>query len=101
MLFNTIRDFFVEHIFGGATYDGRVFNPHIGQNQTNHNVIGLNGIAVTNPSVVMADSQTLRMSVADWLSTTATIVSMIVILILICLFIRWIFKVVSGAIILR
>lgn len=105
MLFTIIRDFFVEHVFGGITSTGRDVNVgYIGRLFTGSNWVtgsGNNFGVPINASYDNVGGGIQYIHLMDWLSTTATIISMIIILVLICLFIRWIFRVLSGALTMR
>lgn len=102
-LFNSIRDFFVRYVFGGTltnTSDSNNYFYGIGQ-VNGSNVFVRSNISFVKTGLLDPNGNPIYLRFGDWLSSMATIVSMITIVILICLFIRWIFKIVSGAIILR
>lgn len=104
-LWNLIRDFFVEHIFGGCTSSDVWFeNNFIGQ----LNDANLNGARATtttymfpvSPTLIDADdnvfSYTQYIGLGDWLSTTFTIITLILLVIFLYIFVKWIFKLFSG-----
>ena len=99
MLWDLIRDFFVEHIFGGYNSNG-VNSPALVGWLYNHNddeVIDW----YTNDYYVINfenDGNTYSLSMGDWLSTTATIISITIIVVLCCLFVYKIVKLIGGLI---
>lgn len=112
-LWNLIRDFFVEHIFGGVNSAGSEFAD---------NFIGnFYGIANGNEDFVNANSNTPLLPVAkwqysdmfysggivntdtymsvglgDWLSTTFTVITLVLLVMFLYIFVKWIFKLFSG-----
>lgn len=107
MLFTIIRDFFVQHVWGGYDSQFQPYSPFIGQffNQDfNLDQPGIAEIYVPvgkNLVSSLGDEVDMYISLGDWLSTTSTIITMVVILVCIAFFIRWLFKVVSNSILLR
>lgn len=103
-LWNIIRDFFVEHVFGGINSAQRYFNGTLGAFvRSDNNAVQVGSI--TNVFVPISARgngvEYIAMNVGDWLSTTATIATLIIILVVIACFIRWIFKVCSNSLLLR
>lgn len=68
MLWDLIRDFFVQYIFGGTSYSGDVYTPSIG---------GLGEIFLNDLEFTFFGNS---YNIADWLSTTATIIVMCLII---------------------
>lgn len=106
MLFDIIRDFFVLHVWGGRLANGTAVNTWIGNGvaKDGTSVFGVNcnSIAVPIKAWSINNSKEIAyITIGDWLSTTSTIITMVVILVCIAFFIRWIFKVCSNAILLR
>lgn len=82
MLWDIIRDFFVEHIFGGVTSTGNIFAPTIMSGKTTLDpVFNIGGLSI---------------SLADWLSTTATIIMLVLLLIMLLSLVRFVIRQVSG-----
>lgn len=109
-LWNIIRDFFVQYIFGGTLSNG---------SQIIHNIIGKVNVYVNGSFddryLISTDflgfvfnganfdydyeSQIVSfISVGDWLSTTATIITLCAICFFLFLFVRWLFRLTSGLI---
>lgn len=104
MLFTIIRDFFVKHVWGGISSDGITTSGRIGR------FVALDGASKTATGndffipikgLYYDGSELGYINFCDWLSTTSAIITMVLILICIAFFIRWIFKVCSNAILLR
>lgn len=107
MLFDIIRDFFVQHVWGGIDSNGDYFYARLGSFISGLNFetyIDLDGTNYYVPigGIDGADDYYVQgIAFSDWLSTTSTIITLVLILICIAFFIRWIFKVCSNAILLR
>lgn len=99
-LWNIIRDFFVEYIFGGKTSNGQQFYSLVGQN-FNTTSVRNNGVFFNTGFVYGGGVEAVYISMGDWLSTTATIITLIGICILLWLFVRWLFRLTSNLITLR
>lgn len=105
MLWNIIRDFFVQYVFGGIDSYGEFYNVHLGTLVVdaydypivngNDYFVSISGYSGLNDSVV------LGISFSDWLSTTATIITLCLLVAFLFLVVRWLFKLVSGLITLR
>ena len=98
MLWDLIRDFFVQQIFGGYDSNGVDYplvlgvDPNSGDEFNNFILcfpIGLNGDDLARPMYI---------GLGDWLSTTATAISITIIVVLCCLFIYKLVKLVGGLI---
>lgn len=89
MLWDIIRDFFVVHIFGGTDSNFGVYNPMLFNNDND-------GDFYTNTVYIKLfqdlDGSPLYWSVGDYLSTVATIITMVVILLLCCALIKKIYN---------
>lgn len=84
-LWNLIRDFFVENIFGGTASSG-----------TNY-YFKVNAYNTTGQLQVFEDlSGNVHLSLGDWLSDTFTIITLILLVIFLYIFVKWIFKLFSG-----
>lgn len=101
MLWDVIRDFFVQYVFGGMTSDLRSFAGYVG-----------NVTSIDNGDVLLTtDSLALPMGgfdamnselfgyiyLGDWLSTTATIITLCLLLFAVFLGIKFLFKLVAGS----
>lgn len=99
MLWDAIRDFFVQHIFGGyssndvlySTLLGRTYDFEAEEAYDSY----LNDFAFTFNDSYGAK---LSLGLADWLSTTATIITITIIVILCALFVYKIIKLIGGLI---
>lgn len=100
MLWNLIRDFFVVHIFGGTTSIGDEFDAHFGNiiefvdGSFDDSYFGgcLNiGYKIGNNGY--ADQY---LYIGDYLSSTATMISIVIILVLCCLFIKKMVSTISN-----
>lgn len=107
MIWDYIRDFLVQYIFGG--YDsngvgygallGRLDNTEYGEyyiNTTDYLV--LNNQFVSDGGEVTGG---FSMSLGDWLSTTATIIIMCLAVFLMIMLVRWVWRLVTSAFLLK
>ena len=97
MLWDLIRDFFVMHVFGGTLVDGTEIRISGGAIVTSDETLSkLNDLYYC----IGVDSEGIKydMPLADWLSTTATIISITIIVVLCCLFVYKIIKLIGGLI---
>lgn len=97
MLWDVIRDFFVQYVFGGYLSNGQSVAAPISRyggvasTTTNTYVeMGLN-----NPTGVM------KMPIGDWLSTTATIITLCLLFFAAVKFVIWLTKYFAGVISMR
>lgn len=108
-LWNIIRDFFVQYIFGGQTSNGTNFNANrlgnlyiIENGSVNGNAIastGKFGFFFDNlGGNYMVGEAHWFMPLGDWLSTTATIITLCAICFFLFLFVRWLFRLTAGLI---
>lgn len=106
MLWNLIRDFFVMHVFGGITSTGVVYLAQVGNiasfdngvyedywNASADEVFFNIGFYTTENGI-----RNSYIGLSDWLSTTATAISITIIVVLCCLFIYKIIRLVGGLI---
>lgn len=106
MLWNIIRDWFVQYIFGGVTSNGNYFACSIG-----HVYDNINGIAdadqIASTDVLQVpigdclidDEYTgyaSHIAFGDWASTLSTIIVLILICVFLFLCVRYLFKVGAG-----
>ena len=105
MLFTLIRDWFVAYVWGGYSSTGTYYKLPIGRifSTTGNNSWGydLNSVVAFNGNY---DDRFLNVNgvygMADWLSTTSTIVVMIGLCIGLYFVVRWLFRLTSGLILL-
>lgn len=109
MLWDIIRDWFVQNIFGGCDSNQDFFETHLGNgyyvlsgtsNYESYPTGDYWGYAMPGFSDIdmYNDGSVYLMSIGDWLSTTATIIVLCVGCFLAFAFIAWLFKKVGGAI---
>lgn len=104
-LWNLLRDFFVEYIFGGINSVGIMFKGRIGA------LVTFDGTSTTsiNPAsstdlllnVGTFGGKDYAVSLGDWLSTSCTVVTLVAFVIILFLLLKWLFKVISGFILLK
>ena len=101
-LWNLIRDFFVENIFGGFLSDGNFIENKIGglnSSYTTDTEMGYTGslfYQVSNYDWVNDSPTPVYLGLGDWLSTTFTIITLILLVIVLYIFVKWIFRLFSG-----
>lgn len=104
MLWDLIRDFFVMHVFGGNTSQGTIYSAHLGYfnfiDLSTDEYVGEGNLFTSEPLVKMFQDENLKYygGFGDWLSTTATIISITIIVVLCCLFVYKIIKLIGGLI---
>lgn len=104
-LWNIIRDFFVQYIFGGVTSANVKYDTFFGRFfDTDNSFYNVTNLFV--PIGEMKDSNhattTLKyMAVGDWLSTTFTIITLVIFIVILFLLLKWLFKTISGLILLK
>lgn len=107
MLWDIIRDFIVEHITGGYNSAGTGYITTIGtlfnaENETSGIGTNVNTfIEVTNFYNLDEGGYFSYMTLGDWLATTITAVIMILLVVFAVWLVRWIFKAVSSAFLLK
>lgn len=110
MIWDFIRDFFVQFIFGGTCSDGSSFGGLIGAfiNTDGDYLLGKgdevyysNGTICLSTMEVESLGHEWYITLGDWLSTTATIIVMCLIVFLLICLVRWIFRAVSSAMLLK
>lgn len=95
MLWDLIRDFFVQHVFGGYDSEGNAFSTFIGKLK---DVDGAEDLSWAESIWFTIDSNGNQLALGDWLSTTATAISITIIVVLCCLFIYKIVRLIGGLI---
>lgn len=112
LLWDIIRDWFVQFVFGGNTSSGEEFGGSIGYGWLNSGDANIEGDPLFSSGrlgVVLSgfsDSYTgyvdeanhvtsgdLVLSLGDWLSTTATIITLIALCLFLFLAVKWVFNV--------
>lgn len=105
-LWNIIRDFFVKYVFGGFASDSEFYGRNIiGNFITIWGEGDFGGTTVTTPDLYFfipdiyqdvsgnaPGSDLLYFSFGDYLSTTATIIVLVVLAVIVALGIRWLFR---------
>lgn len=100
MLWDIIRDFFVQYVFGGMTSDFRSFAGYVG----NVTSIENGDVSLTTDTLALPMGGFEAMNselfgyiyLGDWLSTTATIFVLVLLCVCAGLFVRWMFKWIGG-----
>lgn len=101
MLWDLIRDFFVIHVFGGTTSTIEYYNASWGEfsvltseNESYDAYLGNEVLFV----VSKGNGSVFTTNMSDWLSTTATAISITIIVVLCCLFVYKIIRLIGGLI---
>ena len=103
-LWDLIRDFFVMHVFGGTTSQDVSYYTTWGAYLEDYSGVGYYEYAYKVGSWAHIDEGVITgyeptyITGADWLATTATIISISIIVILCCLFVYKIIKLIGGLI---
>lgn len=102
MLWDLIRDFFVQNIFGGLDSEGFYHSFNIGSGSIYDGENWTSEI-LTNEGLVYqvqnsADGLPYYLTLGDWLSTTASVISITIIVVLCCMFIYKIVRLIGGLI---
>lgn len=101
LIWDYIRDFLVQNIFGGWLSDGTYVDTCFGFDNGGGSIIG-NDIYYTLNGYISATTGTdVTISLSDWLATTTTIIIMCLIVVLFAMLVRWVFKTVVSAFLLR
>jgi len=102
-LWNIIRDFFVQNVFGGSLSNGSMVNiGRVGQMFGADGMVGnagMNNFAVYIGEQKYSGSSILtatHINLGDWLSTTATIITLVLLTAVMYLMVKWIFRVFAG-----
>lgn len=109
MLWDLIREFFVVHVFGGTLqsdngiqyYNGAIGQLTNGSPNGDANYYNANLTNVMMPlKVFSSDGEEILnyISLGDWLSTSATIISITIIVVLCCMFVYKIIRLIGGLI---
>jgi hypothetical protein len=96
MLWDLIRDFFVTHIFGGYDSVGNTYGGVVGF--FDGDLWYSNELGTNAQNVFADDNISGQFYLGDYLSTIATIISITIIVVLCCLFIKKIVGLVGGLI---
>ena len=88
MLWDIIRDWFVQYVWGGISSTNVTFGGHIGSIN--------NGLTQTNNLMLKIGDYSL--SLGDWLSTTSTIIVLVLMCAFLFLVVRYLFRLTSGLI---
>lgn len=101
MLWDLIRDFFVQHVFGGTLSSGYLVTAEYGRldifiNGESDDSIGIGSTALFK--LIDNDNGAGYILLSDWLSTTATAISITIIVVLCCLMIYKIVRLIGGLI---
>ena len=100
MLWDIIRDWFVQYIFGGITSTGEVYSGYIGlvaRNTFDYEYAGTGYFMLPiNGLEANTDLLTHYISMGDWLSTTSTIILLVLMCIFLFLCVRYLFRLTSG-----
>ena len=91
MLWDIVRDFFVRYIFGGYTSNGD-FCASYGMDFGNDDYISQLCIKTSFFNSEYLNDNNVVMCLGDYLSTIATIISMVIIVVIACLFIKKIYN---------
>lgn len=105
MLWDIIRDFIVQYITGGTNSDGELFDIFGGRlyfhtdGFMEPDEVGLTSVyyQINNSP----DGMPYYLGLPDWLATTITAVIMILLVVFAVWLVRWIFKAVSSAFLLK
>lgn len=99
MLWNLIRDFFVQNIFGGTdSLNNQINSLSLGVLKTidNVNFGKTSNYFVNIGGVLQNGDDVVGITIGDWLSTTATIIVLIALCFFLYLVLRYIFKLFGG-----
>ena len=88
MLWDIIRDWFVQYVWGGITSTNATFGGYIGSIN--------NDLTKSNNLMLKIGENSL--SLGDWLSTTSTIIVLILMCAFLFLVVRYLFRLTSGLI---
>ena len=88
MLWDIIRDWFVEYVWGGVTSNNVTFGGYIGTINNN--------LSKSNNLMLKIGENSL--SLGDWLSTTSTIIVLVLMCAFLFLVVRYLFRLTSGLI---
>ena len=93
-LWNLIRDFFVENIFGGYLSNGTIISNNV-ISGTNSAVNTTSNIQFSIPTWLKGSTE-FKLSLGDWLSTSFTIITLILLVFFLYIFVKWIFRIFAG-----
>lgn len=105
MIWDYIRDFIVQYITGGTTSTYDYYNAFWGEMSVTDTIYGEGYDAYTGNEiffdVAKPNGFIFSINFCDWLATTITGVIMVLMVVLACMLVRWIFKLVASAFLLR
>lgn len=90
MLWDIIRDWFVQYVWGGMDSNNDIFGGGVGFTNTK------NAFTYTNELNIKIGENSL--SLGDWLSTTSTIIVLVLMCAFLFLVVRYLFRLTSGLI---
>lgn len=98
MLWDIIRDWFVQYIFGGTLSNGDIVNGNLGSFMfQGFSDGGLDTSSLYLPlNASSLDGNIIGVSLGDWLSTTATIIMVVLLLIMLLSLVRFVIRQVCG-----
>ena len=103
-LWNIIRDWFVQYVWGGVSSQGDYFSTNIigtvfnFENQSAESVNTYDYFIKLNGFNHVSDSTIDYISFGDWLSTTSTIIVLVLMCVFLFLVVRYLFRLTSGLI---
>ena len=101
MLWDIIRDFFVQYVFGGIDSNEHFYETMFGFghgfNDGAEEIEYTNAIFVKLDNFLSTDFDGVSVNIGDYLSTTFTIITLVIMFIVMCLLVRWCFRVMKGA----
>ena len=100
VLWDVIRDFFVQNVFGGYDSTGSAYFTNFGHFQTfidgtRDDYAFYNGTELIT-EMFSFEGTNYYINISDWLSTIATLTTLILLVIVLALFVRWVFRMFSG-----
>lgn len=108
MLWDLIRDWFVQYIWGGCTSNGNFYGGFLGYlGYDTGDVIGEDAFSTNNFTINVGGAyfsgegdilNARYMNIGDWLSTTSTIIVLVALVIFFFFIIRYLFRLTSGLI---
>lgn len=102
MIWDFIRDFLVQYVFGGTLSDGTFSNGCFVTLNSDGDALTTSNIGFKLPFIDNAAGyESITINIGDWLSTTATIIIMCLIVFLFVMLVRWVYKTVVSAFLLR
>lgn len=91
MLWNEVLDFFVRYVFGGYDSNGDIYNSFLGITYNGDDITLVDTYVSLNFFDANSESN-LQIMLGNYLSLIATIITMVAILLICCLFIKKIYN---------